>query len=493
MSRWTESPGLLPAAARARRCALCAPLLAAVLGGCVAGPNFVAPSEPSPSRYTAAALTHLPASEQSLPATSTAAASQPWWTALNSPRLDATIREALEHNRDLAAARATLGQMQALAAASQGAQWPRLDLDASAGREKYGAAFLGSEQLPPFSFYSVGFGVSYLFDFAGGIRRTVEQQRALAISQQYQVEAAALSLSGNVALQALIAASARAQIASVEALLDDDQTNLRLVQGAFEAGSANRVDVLNAQSQRANDQTLLPPLRRALSYAEHALALLVGRAPAEWSAPDFKLDEVKLPPELPRALPAELAHRRPDILEAEAQLHAATAAVGIAMANLYPQISLTATASLQSTALHALFDSNSTAAGLTGSLTQPLFDHGALRARERAAREAMRASLASYEQVVLHSFGQVADALEALDHDAELLASEQTAVTVSGENLALTRDSYSAGNTGVLQVLEAQRQSQQARLGLVRAQAQRNEDTVELLLALGGQMPAPAY
>jgi NodT family efflux transporter outer membrane factor (OMF) lipoprotein len=470
--------------ARVRVPAVSAALLTAALCACVAGPNFVAPADSSPGRYTSAPLPHLDSPEQAAPNPSS-----PWWLALNCAPLDATIREALARNRDLAAARATLAQMQELTAASQGARYPQLDLDASAGRQKYGAAFLGPERLPPFSFYSVGFSVSYMFDFAGGVRRTIERQGALATYQQHEVDAAALSLSGSVALQALAAASARAQIDSVQALLDDDQTDLKLVQDAFEAGSANRVDVLNAQSQRANDQTLLPPLRRELSGAEHALALLVGRAPAEWSAPDFKLDQFALPQHLPSTLPAELAHRRPDILAAEAQLHAATAAVGIAAANLYPQISLTATASLQATALHALFDSNSTAGGLTGSLAQPLFDHGTLRARERAADDAMRASLASYQQVILRSFGQVADALEALDHDAELLSSEQTAVAISSENLSLTRESYSAGNTGVLQVLDAQRQSQQARLGLVRAQAQRYQDTVDLLLALGGRLP----
>jgi len=476
---WPWSSG-----ARACARALGSALLTAGLCACVAGPDFVAPADSAPSRYTAAPLPHLDSSEQSAPDPSAL-----WWLPLNSARLDATIREALAHNRDLAAARATLEQMQELTAASEWARYPQVDLDASAGRQKYGAAFLGPERLPPFSFYSVGFSVSYMFDFAGGVRRTIERQGALATYQQHEVEAAALSLSGSVALQALAAASARAQIESVQGLLADDQTDLKLVQDAFEAGSANRVDVLNAQSQLANDQTLLPPLRRELSGAEHALALLVGRAPAEWTAPDFKLDEFALPQQLPRTLPAELAHRRPDILAAEAQLHAATAAVGIAAADLYPQISLTATASLQATALHALFDSNSTAGGLTGSLAQPLFDHGTLRARERAADDAMRASLASYEQVVLRSFGQVADALEALDQDAELLSSEQSAVSISGENLSLTRESYSAGNTGVLQVLDAQRQSQQARLGLVRAQAQRYQDTVDLLLALGGRLP----
>ena len=460
-------------------------LLAGLLDGCVAGPNFSPPAPDAPEHFTATTLPHL-AQTQSQDG---AAAGSAWWLSLSSARLDATIRAALAHNRDLAAARATLAQMQALSAASEGAEYPRLDLDATAGRQKYGAAFLGPENLPAFTFYSVGFGVSYLFDFAGGVKRTVEQQRALAEAQRHEVEAAALAVSGNVARQALAAASARAQIESVDALLADDERNLKLVQDAFEAGSANRVDVLNAQSQRANDQTLLPGLRRELTTAEHALALLVGETPASWNAPGFRLDEFSLSPAVPQTLPAELAHQRPDIQAAEAQLHAATAAVGVASANLYPQINLTATASLQSTVLHTLFDSGSGAGGLTGSLTQPLFDHGALKARERAARQALQASWAHYQQVLLHSFGEVADALEALDQDQALIDSEQSAVATSGENLSLTRESYTAGNTGVLQVLEAQRQSQQARLGFVRAQAQRLEDGVELQLALGGRVP----
>jgi len=468
------------------RLGVTATAILALMCGCVAGPKFVEPTGAAPASFSSEPLPHL---QGDAPALDNPDASA-WWQPLHSGQLDATIRLALDRNRELAAARATLGQMQELAAASEGARYPSVDLEASAGRQKYGAAFLGPEKLPPFSFYSVGFGVSYAFDLAGGVRRTVEEQYALAAYQQHEVEAAALSVSGNVALQALAAASARAQIVSVEELLQDDEKDLRLVRDAFDAGSANRVDVLNAQSQLANDQTLLPPLRRALSNAQHALALLVGRAPAEWTPPAFTLEDFALPAQLPQTLPAELAHRRPDIQAAEARLHAATAAVGIAAANLYPQISLTASASMQSTVLHSLFDSNSSAAGLTGSFTQPLFNHGALRAKERAAREAMHASLDDYEQVVLRSFSQVADALEALDHDAELIASEQSAVAISGENLDLTRQSYTAGNTGVLQILEAQRQSQQARLGLVRAQAQRLEDIIELQLALGGRMPA---
>jgi NodT family efflux transporter outer membrane factor (OMF) lipoprotein len=334
--------------------------------------------------------------------------------------------------------------------------------------------------------------VSYAFDFAGGVHRTIEQQQALTDYQARELDAAALSVSGNVAMQALAAAAARAQIENLEALLEDDRSDLKLVQDSFAEGEATRVDLLNAQSQLANDETLLPPLRRDLSTASHALTLLVGRTPAEWAPPDFKLDEFNLPARLPLTVPSELVHRRPDILAAEAQLHAATAAVGVASANLYPQISLTGSASLQADALHALFDARSAAGGVAGSLTAPLYDHGALRAKQRAALEAMHVALANYEQVVLSSFAQVADALEALDHDQELLASEQGAVAIAAENLALTRESYSAGNSGVLQVLEAQRQNQQARIGLVHAQSQRLQDTVQLLLALGGGAPSSA-
>jgi NodT family efflux transporter outer membrane factor (OMF) lipoprotein len=461
----------------------CVAALAAALAGCVAGPNFVAPPVPTASSFTPDAPPNPDNGATTLPEPDR------WWALLNSPQLDSAIREALAANRSLEGARATLAEAQAVSAASEAGRYPHVELDAGVGRQKYGAAFLGPEHLPPFTYFSIGPAVTYAFDFAGGVRRTIEQQRAMTDYQRHELDAAALSVSGNVAMQALASATARAQLDNLEALLADDRSDLKLVQDSFTDGAATRVDVLNAQSQLANDQTLLPPLRRDLSVASHALALLAGSTPAQWTAPDFRLDEFDLPAQLPLTLPSELVHRRPDILAAEAQLHAATAAVGVASANLYPQVSLTATASLQANTLRTLFDASSAAGGLAGSLTQPLFDHGALRAKQQAAMAAMQVSLASYEQVVLSSFGQVADALEDLEHDRELLASEQGAVAIAAENLALTRESYSAGNSGVLQVLEAQRQNQQARIGLVHAQSQRLQDTVQLLLALGGSVP----
>ena len=464
-------------------------LVSGMFAGCMSGPNFTPPPAATDTAYTRAPLSQL--SERSeLTLESTLPMPAQWWALLGSARLDSTIHAALQGNRDLTAARARLAQAQELTAVANAALYPQADLSAMVARQKYGAAFLGPQfKLPAFNSFSVGPNVSYAFDFAGGRRRTLEQQQALEQAQQQQLHAAALAVSGNVAMQALAIAASRAQLEALELVLGDDQRNLQLVQDSFDAGSATRVDVLNAKSQLANDQTLLPPLRRQVALAQHALAVLVGDTPASFAAPDFRLSEFHLPAALPLAVPSELAHRRPDIQASEAQLHAATAAVGVAAANLYPQVSLSATASLQANVLSQIFTIGNGGYGLTGSLTAPLFNHGALRARQRAAVDEMNAALADYQQSLLAAFSQVADSLEALDHDQELLVSEQAALDTSSQSLALTRESYSAGNSGVLQVLDAQRQNQEARLGLVRVQGQRYQDTVQLLLALGGAVP----
>ena len=283
-------------------------------------------------------------------------------------------------------------------------------------------------------------------------------------------------------------ASTRAQIQAVAELIAEDREDLRLVSTAFDNGSVSKVDVLTAQAQLASDETLSPPLYQQLDAARHAMSVLIGRAPAEWVPPDLDLSELTLPRELPVSLPSELVHRRPDIQAAESQLHAATAAVGIATANLYPQITLTASGGQQALAGTGarFFDGSSTAWSLISGVTAPLFDGGTLRAERRAAIAELHASSERYQQIVLDSFAQVADVLEALRHDSETLAAQSHALTVSQSSLQLARESYSAGNSGILQVLDAQRQHQQAELGFIRAQAQQFLDTIELFLALGG-------
>ncbi len=191
-------------------------------------------------------------------------------------------------------------------------------------------------------------------------------------------------------MQALEAASLRAQIHTVEELLGRDRETLRMVREAYDAGSISRMDVTTAQSQLASDMTLLPPLRESLGVAEHALALLVGTTPAQVALPALELEQFTLPPDVPLSVPSELARRRPDILAAEAQLHAATAAVGIAESNFYPQLTIRAGTSQQSIDAGGLFDGASNAWSLTSGLIAPLFDGGRLRAEKQAAVAAMQ-------------------------------------------------------------------------------------------------------
>ena len=462
----------------------------AALSACTVGPSFQRPDSPAPAGYLDSEAQPSASTEsgfeQHVLLGATPAAD--WWRLFQSQPLDEVIRRAISNNHTLAAAHATLLEAQERVSAESGTRYPQVSVDAGAGRQKYGAQFAGSFDVPPYTYLAVGATVSYTLDYTGKIARSVEQRQALAQYQQNEADAAYLALTGNVALQAIMIASTRAQLQAVSELLAEDRANLNLVRQAFQAGSVAKTDVLTAESQLASDETLPPPLYHQLALARHALAALVGQTPADWSPPDFELAEITLPRELPVSLPSELVHRRPDILAAEAQLHAATAAVGIATANLYPQITLTASGGQQTLPATArqVFDGSSAAWSLVSGLTAPLFDGGRLRADRRAAIDELQASAQRYQQTVLESFGQVADVLDGLSQDAANLSAQRQALAVTQNSLELSRESYRAGNTGILQILDAQRQRQQAQLGFVRAQAQQYLDTTQLLLALGG-------
>lgn len=462
------------------------------LGGCAVGPDFARPTAPPAARYTRDILRAEDASASGN--VQHIALGQEiegnWWTLFHSDAIDQLVTQALDHNRSLAASMATLAQAQEFALARAGSQYPQVALTGGAGRQQYGKEFLGPIGIPPFTYFAVGPTVSYALDYTGGVARSVEQQYALAEVEQHQRDAAYLTVTGQAVMQTLTIASVRAQIATVETILAQDRDNLRLVQTAFDNGSVAREDVVSAQSQIANDMTLLPPLRQELARARHALSVVLGRAPANELPADVDLAQITLPLQVPVSLPSELAHRRPDILAAEARLHAATSAVGVAQSNLYPKIELTASVGQQSLKADQIFDKSNNAWSIIAGLTAPIFDGGTLRAEKRAAVDAMRASAATYEQTVLEAFAQVADLLEGLDHDAEQLDAQDHAQQAAQSSLDLARISYKEGNAGVLQVLDAERSYQQARLGYVRAVAQRYLDTVQLFLALGGTSPS---
>jgi NodT family efflux transporter outer membrane factor (OMF) lipoprotein len=287
-------------------------------------------------------------------------------------------------------------------------------------------------------------------------------------------------------MQAIQVATVRAQLKAVGDIVDIDRQNLDLVRKERQAGSVPDSDVVLAESQLAQDETAEPGLDQQLSAAKHALAVLLGRAPGDWLAPDFDLASLTLPIQLPVSLPSELVHQRPDIRAAEAQLHAASAQIGIATAQLYPAITLSS--GISSTSLNggSLFNTGGLVWSIAAGLTQPIFDGGMRRAERRAALAAFKASAADYQQTVLLAFGQIADIMQALTNDARLLATQQRALDMASESVRLQRINYSQGGTGLLNLLDAQRQYQQARLGYVRAQAQRYQDTIQLLVAMGG-------
>jgi NodT family efflux transporter outer membrane factor (OMF) lipoprotein len=465
-------------------------LAALLLAGCTVGPVFQRPRAPAPRHYRrpgkpVAGDTGAPARyrQQTLLGAGPAAR---WWRLFHSPQLDSLVRQALADNHDLAAAEEALAEAHEGVMVAAAARYPQIEANLGAGRQKYGAAFLGPEHFPPFTYFEAGVSVAYELDYVGLTRHTIEERRALEQYQRSELAATRLVLSGEVASRAVMIASTRAEIHALDGLLSADRTNVALVREAVAAGSVPRLDVLTARTQLASDATLLPPLYQQLAVARHALAALLGRTPAEWRRPDLTLGELALPRHVPVSVPSQLLRRRPDILAAQAELRAATAAAGVATADLYPRIELTGTLAQEGLQPGQLFDASSTAWSLIAGLTAPLFDGGRLHAERRAALDALQARADLYRQVVVNAFEQVADALDALQHDAQLRAAQARALSLSRRRLILERKSYLAGNSGLLPVLDAERQRERAELGLLRAEERQYLDTIRLLLASGG-------
>jgi len=493
-------------------------LAALVTGSCVVGPDFKRPAPPGVDGYLPPAEA-VPgpgppqdAANGAKPANSASSASAgeaaqrialgeqvpaAWWELFHSARLDETLRQAIAASNSLAAARATLAQAREAIVEARAGLYPQLDLGAGARHASGGmGGASGAGGGGGGNLFSIGPNASYAIDAFGGTRRRVEQEKALAENQRYQLAAAYLTLTGNSVTAAIAIASTRLQIATVEDLIRNDQKNLALVQREFDAGKVARSEVLTAAAQLESDRTQLPGLHQQLSVARHALAVLAGRAPAAWSPPDFDIAEFTLPDNLPLSLPSELVRRRPDILAAEAQLHADSAAIGVATAQLYPSITLSASLVQESAALARLLEAAARTWTVGGSLDAPLYRGGALGAARRAAVDAYDAQLATYRQTVLQAFGQVADALCALEHDAELVAASRRALDIAGASLALQRSSYAAGKTSALQLIVAENTYSDARLGNARATAQRLADSAQLFIAAGGSWwnegePAP--
>jgi len=460
----------------------------AMLGGCTVGPDFTPPAAPDVGAYSETPVAPPTPGGQEV-AQRFVAGTPPddWWTLFRSRPLDRVVAHAIASNRTLAAAEATLAQAQHAVAQAGGALYPQVALSANAAREKFNLTSQGvTEPATYFNIFSLGPQVSFALDPFGGNRRRVEQQEALADVRNYQLRAAYLTLTGQVATQMVSAAAAHDELRALQDIIADDERNLDMVRTESRAGELTRIDVQTASSQLEADRTLQPPLQQELTMAEDALAVLVGEGPGRWRPPELSLDDLTLPTELPVSMPSALVHERPDILASESQLHAASAAIGVATAQLYPNLTLSASMEQESLTVAHLFSAASNIWQIAGGLTAPIFEGGALEAQKEGAVSAFDAALATYEQTVLQSFGQVADVLHSLQHDAELLRGQQRSMRAAAEALRLMRMTFAYGAVSLLQILDAERQYAQARLGYVRTKAQRYRDTIQLFVAMGG-------
>jgi NodT family efflux transporter outer membrane factor (OMF) lipoprotein len=328
--------------------------------------------------------------------------------------------------------------------------------------------------------------VSYAPDVWGGTRRQIESLAAQVDYQRYELEATYLTLTSNIVVAAINEASLRGQIAATQDIIKADQDQLDVVRQQFAIGGASRADVLQQQATLAQSRATMPPLQKQLAQQRDGLAALLGGFPNEALAAKFQLTELHLPEELPVSLPSQLVAQRPDIKASEAQFHAASANLGVAIANQLPQFAISGSLGSESLGFTDLFSPGTGIWSIAGSITQTLFDAGTLQHKKRAAAAALEQSAAQYRSTVIRAFQNVADALRALQSDADLVHEQADAERSASDSYALARTQFRNGAINYLTLLNADRTWQQARLNLVQAQALRFSDTAALFQALGG-------
>ncbi len=451
------------------------------------GPDFSRPPAPSVDRYvrTEQHSFAAPGGVQTL--ASDTGVREDWWTAFGSAAIDAAVDETLTGNATLAGGEASLRRSDDLLRAGAGIFYPQVDGEANASRQRYSPLRSGIEApTTVFNLFTLSATISYTLDIWGGERRAVEALAAQTDAQRYALAATYLTLAANV-VNAMIARAAYSdEIAATQEMIGLVREQIGITEAQVTAGASAWSAVLSLQNQMATLEASVPALEQKRAQTEHLLALLAGMYPVQWNAPALSLQDIALPGLLPRTLPSSLVRRRPDILQAEAVLHAASANVGVATAALFPQITLSASGGVDSMVFHELGNGSGQVWSIAAGVTAPLFHGGALWFQRKAAIDAYQESQAAYREVVLAAFAQVADTLRALEHDAQIVDAQTRAVQAAADALRLLKTSYLAGTVGYLQILIADGQYHQARIAWLEANAQRLQDTVALYAALGG-------
>jgi len=474
-----------------------AAILAAVgflcLTGCSVGPNFHRPAAPAVDGYTAEPL--APETEKADVAGGEvqhflAGADIPaqWWTLFHSEPLNAVIAQALKNNPDLQSAHAALRAAMENVYAQEGAYFPSFNANFTPSRQHN--AVQPSPTLATFvshfDLYSAQVAGTWSLDVWGANRRAVEALKAQADAQRFQLEAAYLTLTSGIATAAVQEASLRGQIAATNDIIMSESDALDILRKQFQLGQVAEADVEAQAAALSQIQATLPPLNKQLLQQRDLLTALVGRLPSQQIIETFSLESLQLPGDLPVSLPSRLIEQRPDIRTAEENLHAASAQIGVAIANMLPAFSISGDYGTTATQTSGLFQPFNGYWTLAGSVTQPIFQGGTLLHKTRAARAIFEQAAALYRSTVNTAFQNVADTLGAVQSDAQALTADVATEQTASESLKITRHKLDLGAVSYLALLTAEQTYQQAVIARIQAQAQRYADTITLFQALGG-------
>ena len=468
--------------------------LSAALSACAVGPNFKRPPAPTTPNYGSAVM------EGDLAAADTVGGATQrfvkdmdipaqWWTLFKSPKLNYLVELALKNNTDVGAAQAALRQAHELYSAQWTALIPTVQGGITGDRSQYPAGTLTAPTNAPSNIYNLFTGqltLSYTPDIFGGTRRLIEQTKSQEDDNWYQLEATYLTLTSNVVVTAIQEASLRGQIAATMRLLELQHQLTEKIQQQRRLGTVSDLDVLAQQALEAQTAQNLPPLQKQLGQSRDALTALLGRLPSNEPQETFVLEDLTLPTDLPASLPSKLVAQRPDVRQAEENMHAASAGVGIATANLLPQFAINADVGSSALKLQDLFGPYTSFWDLGATLSQTLFDSGALIHKRRAAIAALDQAGAQYRGAVILACQNVADTLRALASDADALKANNDSARAAKAAFDLAQRQKAIGTISLVAVLSAEQTYRQAELGLVQAQASRYADTAGLFQALGG-------
>ena len=483
----------------------CLSTLSLALAACAVGPDYKTPAAPGGERYTA-----QPLSERTT-ATETAAGSAQtfqsgadipgqWWTLFGSPKLQALVEQALKANPNVEAAQATLRVARENLLASASGMFPAIDGKAGAQRQKVSGTSFGAPGAGTsiYNVFNASVNVSYNLDVFGGVQRKIESAAALADYQRFQLEATYLSLTSNVVTAAIREASLRTQIAATQNIIESSRHQLAVLKRQFELGGAARTDVLTQQAELSQLLAGLPVLQKQLDQNRNLLAVLLGQLPSQGIDAQFELSDLHLPEALPLSLPSKLVAQRPDVRAQEALVRQASAEIGVAVANMLPQITINGSYGDAASQIGDLFSAGSNVWSIGAGVTQPIFHAGELSHRRKAAVAGYEQAAAQYRATVNVAFQNVADTLTALASDADTLNAQNEAYLAAKSAHEIAGKQYAAGATSYLTLLTAERSYQQSQINLVQAQAARYADTAALFQALGGgwwnreQNPNPA-